>query len=96
MDEPKVNFESCHSKGPSGMEVEDDPRIHIQSSIYQRKNGGHPPFYLALHINNLLLHNIMLDSRASMNIIPLKIMKEMGLEITRHYRNVCAIFSKSV
>ena len=38
----------------------------------------------------------MLDSKAAMNVMPLSIMKEMGLEITRPYGNVCGIDSRSV
>ena len=38
----------------------------------------------------------MLDSRSSMNIIPLKVMKAMGLEATRPYGNVCGIYSRQV
>ena len=73
---------------------EKDPPVNIQSAIYERKNGGHPPFYLTLHIQNMLLHNCMLDSGATMNVIPLHVMKEMGLEVTRPYGNVCGIDSR--
>ena len=45
-DEPKIDFGSCHGKIPSGKEVGEDPPIHIQSTIYKRKSGRHPPFYL--------------------------------------------------
>ena len=64
---------------------ENDPPINIQCAIYERKNGGHPPFYLTLQIQNTLLHNCMLDFGVAMNVIPLHVMKEMGLEVTRPY-----------
>ena len=53
---------------------EKDPLVNIQSTIYERKNDGHPPFYLTLHIQNMLLYNCMLDSRAAMNVIPMYVM----------------------
>jgi hypothetical protein len=38
----------------------------------------------------------MLDSGASTNVMTLKVMKQLGLEITRPYGNVCGIDSKSI
>jgi hypothetical protein len=38
----------------------------------------------------------MLDSRASTNVMPLKVMKQLGLKTTRPYKNVCGIDSKKV
>ena len=54
---------------------EKDPPVNIQSAIYERKNGGHPPFYLTLHLQNMLLHNYMLNPGAPMNVMPLHVMK---------------------
>ena len=38
----------------------------------------------------------MLDFGVAMNVMPLSIMKEMGLEITHPYGNVCGIDSRGV
>jgi hypothetical protein len=38
----------------------------------------------------------MLDSGASANVISLKVMNELGLKITRPYRNVCGIDFKAI
>ncbi len=46
------------------------------------------PFYVNLVIHDLLLHNFMLDSGASHNVMPLSIMEQLGLEITR-YTKTC-------
>jgi hypothetical protein len=43
------------------------------------------PFYINLIILDHLLHNCMLDSRASHNVMPKEIMDRLGLEITRPY-----------
>ena len=88
---PEIVYESCHIQSIRGREVEVDPPIQIHTTVYERKSGGHPPFYLTLQINNLLLHNCMLDSGVAMNVMPLSIMKEMGLEVTHPYGNVCGI-----
>ena len=93
---PEIVYESCHIQSVRGREVEVDPPIQIHTVIYERKRRGHPPFYLTLQINNLLFHNYMLDSGVAMNVMPLSIIKEMGLEVTRPYGNVCGIDSRSV
>lgn len=41
------------------------------------------PFYVTLVIHDLLLHNFMLDSGASRNLMPLAVMEQLGLQITR-------------
>jgi hypothetical protein len=38
----------------------------------------------------------MLDSRASANVMALKVMRQLGLEVTRPYRNVSRIESKVI
>jgi hypothetical protein len=38
----------------------------------------------------------MLDSGASTNVMTLKVMKQLGLEITRPYGNMCGIDSKAI
>ena len=68
---PRIAYESCHIHSARGREVEEYPPIHIHIAIYERKSGGHPPFYLTVHINNLLLHSCMLDLGVTMNVMPL-------------------------
>ena len=83
---PEFALEFDHEQSPErtySSKDKKDPTVNIQSAIYERKNGGHPPFYLTLHIQNMLMYNCMLDSGAAMNVIPLHVMKEMGLEVTR-------------
>jgi hypothetical protein len=46
------------------------------------------PFYITLNVDDRLLHNCMLDSRASHNVMPKTIMDRLGLDITRPYRDL--------
>ena len=55
-----------------------------------------PLFFITLVINDLYLHNCILDFGVAINIMPLTIMKQLGLEITRPYRNVCGLDSKPI
>jgi hypothetical protein len=41
------------------------------------------PFYITLTVHDHLLHNYMLDSRASHNLIPNIIMEKLDLPMTR-------------
>jgi len=75
---------------------EKDPPITLQNIHLFNTNPGHEPFLHTLAINNNLLHNLMLDSRDSANIILLKVMKKFNLNITRKYKNVCRFDSKSI
>ena len=41
------------------------------------------PFYVSLNVQERLLHNHMLDSWASHNLLPKVTMEKLGIEITR-------------
>ena len=61
-----------------------DPPIMIQSVI---SNGsGYPPFYIALEINQLILHNCMLDLGVEVNVMPLRVMEQLELKPTTQYK----------
>lgn len=55
-----------------------------------------PPFYISLLLHDFTLHNCMLDSGASHNLMPLSIMKEINLQITKPYRDLYSFDSKRV
>ena len=41
-----------------------------------------PPFYLSLNVHDMSLHNAMLDSGASHNLMPKGVVEHLGLEVT--------------
>jgi hypothetical protein len=47
-----------------------------------------PPFYVSLKIHDLNLHNAMLDSSTSHNLMLQVGMDELGLEVTRPYKDL--------
>ena len=55
-----------------------------------------PPFYVSLNIHDKILHNAMLDSGASHNLMPKVIMESLGLEITRPYKDLYSFYSRRV
>ena len=50
------------------------------------QEGVIPPFYVSLNIHDKILHNAMLDSGASHNLMPKVVMERLGLEITKPYK----------
>jgi hypothetical protein len=73
-----------------------DPPVMLQANHFRPHYDEHPPFYISLQMNNKSLNNCMLDSGAGANVMALKVMRQLGLEVTRPYRNVCGIESKAI
>ena len=60
------------------------------------EEGGVPPFYISLSIHDQILHNAMLDSGASHNLMPKEIMENLNLDITRPYKDHFSFDSSKV
>lgn len=60
------------------------------------QQGGILPFYISLNIHDKILHNAMLDSRASHNLMPKAIMERLNLDITRPYKDLFSFDSSHV
>jgi hypothetical protein len=54
------------------------------------------PFYITLTVHDHLLHNCMLDSGDSHNLMPKIIMEKLGLQITRPYQYLYSFDSRKV
>lgn len=74
----------------------EDPLAILQNICHDQMNGGHAPILLSLVVNDLILHNCVLDYGALANVMPLKVMNQLELQITRPYRNACGFESKSI
>ena len=61
------------------IDEEQDPPIMLQSEVIHRHRN--PLFYMPLHIGDDILHNCMLDSGASTNVMPLSVMRQLGLNV---------------
>jgi hypothetical protein len=73
-----------------------DPPIMLQADHFRVQYDEHPPFFMTLIMNNKSLNNCMLDSGAGANMMSLKVMQQVGLKVTRPYRNVCGFESKAI
>jgi len=82
-DQDTVNLQDEHPTLILGTHVED-------------RDESVPPFSVTLTVYDKLLHNHMLDSRASHNLMPKSIMEELGLDITKYYHDLYSFDSRSV
>jgi hypothetical protein len=55
-----------------------------------------PPFYVNLKIYDMTLHNVMLDFGASHNMMPKVVMDQLGLDITRPYKDLFSFDSRKM
>jgi hypothetical protein len=76
------------------LEYHEDVPIVLHSMDWTKED--HPPFFVSLMINDLLLHNCMYDSGDSSNIITKNIMELLNLKPSRPYHNVCAMDSREI
>jgi hypothetical protein len=82
-----------------------NPRIEAtvintkQQYVPVKPRGKIPPFYISLENHDLKLHNCLVDSGATNNIMPLSIMEALGMECTKYYEtgeSIYAIDSRKV
>ena len=73
-----------------------DAPIVLQTMNQGKKNGGHSPLYVSILVNDLLLHNYILDMGEPTNLMSLNVMRQLGITITMPYRNVCAMDSMEI
>jgi len=68
------------SLSPDSITREDEhPTIFLGSHVQNQNGDNSPPFYLSLNIHNKFFHNCLLDSVASHNLMPKKVMDKSGL-----------------
>ena len=75
---------------------DDEPTIMFGPRVEISQEDDVPPFYISLRIHSLFLHNAMLDSGASHNLMPKVIMDNLGLDITTPYKDLYSFDSIKV
>jgi hypothetical protein len=68
----------------------------ILGPLIEDRDDSSPPFYTSLNIHDKVLHNCLIDSGASHNLMPKSIMDELGLEITKTYHDLYSFDSRKV
>ena len=68
---------------PDSLNLQEERPMVVFDPHVEEIDPSTPPFYVSLVIHDLLLHKCMLDSGASHNLMPLSVMEQLGLQITR-------------
>jgi hypothetical protein len=80
----------------SGMTEPVEPPIMLQANHFRIHYWENPPFFMTLAMNNKYLNNCLLDTGAGASMMSLKVMHQMGLKVTRPYKNVFGFESKAI
>jgi hypothetical protein len=59
--------------------------------MVEDRDDSSPPFYTSLNIHDKVLHNCLMDSGASHNLMPKTVMEELGLEVTKAYHDLYSL-----
>jgi hypothetical protein len=62
----------------------------------QTDNGFIAPFYISLNIHDSILHNAILDSSASHNLMPKDVMEKLGIDVMSPYKDLHSFESRKV
>jgi hypothetical protein len=76
--------------------LQDERPAVILGPMVEYIDDSSPPFYTSLNIHDKALHNFLMDSGASHNLVPKAVMEELGLEVTRAYHDVYSFDSRRV
>jgi ribonuclease HI len=76
--------------------LQDENPAVVLGPMVEDRDDSSPPFYTSLNIHDKVLHNCLMDSGASHNIMPKTVMEELGLEVTRAYHDLYSFDSRRV
>ena len=76
--------------------LQDDKLVVVLNPMIEPADNNSPSFYVSLTIHDEILHNCLLDTGASHNLMPKAIMEELGLDITRPYHDLFSFDSRKV
>jgi ribonuclease HI len=78
------------------LNIYDDKPTIVLGQMIEDRDESCPPFYISLNIQEKTLHNCMLDSGASHNLMPKAVMDEIELDITKTYHDLFSFDSRKV
>ena len=76
--------------------TDDNPTISFGSKVENIDDEEVPPFCFSLIVHDMVVHNSMLESSASHNLMPKGVVEILGLEITRPYKYLYSFYSRRV
>ena len=88
--QPKVHIDT------EFVNLQDDKPVVTLGLVIEDLKDSFLPFYICLNIHDKILHNYLLDSGASHNLMPKAVMDEIGLNITKPYHDLFSFESRRV
>ena len=76
--------------------LQENKPVVVFGSHVEEVDSSTRPFYIYLLVHDLLLHNCMFDSGASHNLMPLSVMKQLNLQVTKPYKDLYSFDSHKV
>ena len=86
--QPKVHIDTDF------VNLQDDKPVVTLGPMIEDLKDSFPPFCISLNIHDKILHNCLLDSRPSHNLMPKAVMDEIGLSITKPYHDLFSFDSR--
>jgi hypothetical protein len=77
-----------YSPSTDSVNLHDEKPAVILGPLVEDIDDSSPPFYTSLNVHDKILHNCLMDSSESHNLIPMALMDELGLEITKAYHDL--------
>jgi ribonuclease HI len=99
------DFKRCLSKNfqpepashsTDSVNLQDERPTVMLGPLIEDRDDSSPPFYTSLNIHDKVLHNCLMDSGASHNLMPKIVMEELGLEVTKTYHDLYSFDSRKV
>jgi hypothetical protein len=88
-----LQLESSPSATDS-INMQDEKPTMILGPLIEDRDDSSPPFYTSLNIHDKALHNSLMDSGASHNLMPKYVMDELGLKIKKTYHDLYSFDSR--
>jgi hypothetical protein len=89
-----LEIPSLTKQTPDDQQSFEETSTLLQTGHFEKNEQT--PFLTSLLIDDLYLHNCMLDSESSVNMMSLKVMNQLGLEVTGPYTDVHRFESKGI
>jgi len=84
------------SNATDSINLQDEKSAVILSHLIEDRDDSSPPLYTSLNIHDKVLHNYLMDSGASHNLMPKIVMDELELEIKKTYHDLYYFDSRKV
>jgi hypothetical protein len=92
----KLLQSESHQLSIDSVNLQDEKPTVVLGPMVEYRDDSSPPFYTSLNIHDKVLHNCLMDSGASHNLMPKIIMEELGLEVTKAYHDLYSFDSRKV